>query len=422
MCEDFIVKRHINRKIPRPNLNTLVMLTGARQTGKTTTARLAYPELPYYNLDALEFRDQLEQVSAFSWSVTVGNCILDEIQKLPPLMEKLKFAYDAGQVHFSVLLGSAQILLMRSISETLAGRVLLFELWPMMLSEYMTRDGSPLSPPILHDILTTGTLPDVMTACPPVVLGEARTNAIDCEQAILARGGMPGLIHLPPAHHDQWLKSYAVTYLQRDLTDLARIHDLKPFRKLQQLTALRSSGLLSYSELARDTGVSVETVRRYMEYLRISYQVIMLPTFRSNRSARLVKTPKVYLTDIGLLRSLSGFDGPVTGELFETYVICEVAKYIRTLGLKVDMSFYRTHAGMEVDLILETPRGIIACEIKNRDAWVKKDLRNLVKLRELYGDTWQGGFLIYRGDRLEPVSDTIWAIPSWRLLMNPGSV
>ena len=122
------------------------------------------------------------------------------------------------------------------------------------------------------------------------------------------------------------------------------------------------------------------------------------------------------MTDIGLLRALSGFDGPVTGELFETYVICEVAKYIRTLGLQVEMSFYRTHSGMEVDLILETSGGIIAIEIKNRDSYMKKDYRNLVKFRDLYGDKWSGGFLVYRGDRIEKLSDSIWAIPSWRLL------
>jgi predicted AAA+ superfamily ATPase len=124
------------------------------------------------------------------------------------------------------------------------------------------------------------------------------------------------------------------------------------------------------------------------------------------------------MMDIGLMRSLSGFDGPVTGELFETYVICEIAKYIRTLGLKVEMSFYRTHSGMEVDLILETPRGILALEIKNRDSYQKKDYRNLVKLREAHKDQWLAGCLIYRGDQIKQISETIWAIPSWRLLMN----
>ena len=135
MWENIQVNRLINTSLPRKDEHIIVLLTGARQTGKTTLLRSVYPDLSYYNLDALEFREQLNRISSFAWARDVGDAVIDEIQKEPDLMNKIKFAYDEGELNFTALSGSAQILLLKSIKETLAGRILLLELFPLMLSE-----------------------------------------------------------------------------------------------------------------------------------------------------------------------------------------------------------------------------------------------------------------------------------------------
>jgi predicted AAA+ superfamily ATPase len=132
---DLQIQRHLEQRLPPPDKRRLVVLTGARQVGKTTLARAAYPGLRYVNLDAIEDRAALAALPARQWGATVGDAILDEAQKEPAVFEKLKFAYDAGDVRFSALLGSAQIMLLHRVRETLAGRVFLYELWPLCLSE-----------------------------------------------------------------------------------------------------------------------------------------------------------------------------------------------------------------------------------------------------------------------------------------------
>jgi predicted AAA+ superfamily ATPase len=208
-----------------------------------------------------------------------------------------------------------------------------------------------------------------------------------------------------------------MTYLERDLGDLTRLNDLTPFRKFHQLAALRSGGLLVYSELARDAGISVETARRYLEYLRISYQAFLLPPFTRNLTSSLVKTPKLYWSDSGLWRQLTGRADEMSGGIFETYVVGEIVKYVRTIGLEVKPYFYRTRSGMEVDLLLQTSRGLLGIEIKAREQAVPSDATNLLRLEQSAGGgEWLGGLVVYRGTRIHVLRPKVYAVPSWRLL------
>jgi predicted AAA+ superfamily ATPase len=170
---------------------------------------------------------------------------------------------------------------------------------------------------------------------------------------------MPALLPLSADERRKWLQSYETTYLERDLGDLARLADLMPFRQFQRLCALRTGQLLSYSELARDAGVAVSTTRRYVEYLRLSYQALLLPPYATNLTSAVVKTPKVYWGDLGLWRQLTRFYGPPTGAMFETMVVTEIHKWVRTAERGVEMAFYRTRSGLEVDLMLTTPRLLV---------------------------------------------------------------
>jgi uncharacterized protein len=416
MKEDIQINRWVETMIPPSSQRGLVLLTGARQTGKTTSVRKCYAPLPYFNLDAVEFREQLSAVSSFAWAKTVGNAVLDEIQKAPALLEKIKYAYDERGIDFSALLGSAQILLLKNVRESLAGRVYVFELFPLMLSE-LVPDGSPLVPPLIERLLGADGVCGVLRDEMPILLGPSMDRLLTKERHLLAWGGMPGLLPLDLVRRRQWLKSYEATYLERDLGDLARLDDLKPFRRFQKLAALCSGGLLSFSELARDAGVAVETARRYLEYLRLSYQAFLVQPFSENLTSQVVKTPKLFWADCGLLRSLTGraAEAPMDGHLFETYVAGELMKLLRTKQIDAQLFYYRTRSGMEVDFLLQTARGILAIEVKNRERADPSDAHSMKRLIPALGAQWLGGLVVYRGTQILELDDTIWAVPSARL-------
>jgi predicted AAA+ superfamily ATPase len=181
----------------------------------------------------------------------------------------------------------------------LSGRIFLYELFPLMLCELAASPApDPVPVPLLDRLLEETDLDRLLSDVPPRLPPEQEDRLRSFEQYLLTWGGMPGLLGLSEADRLQWLRSYEFTYLERDLADLARLSDLDPFKKFQRLSALRSGQLLSYSELARDAGVSADTARRYLEYLRISYQSILLPPFSRNLTSQVIKTPKIYWTPV----------------------------------------------------------------------------------------------------------------------------
>lgn len=389
----------------------LVLLTGARQTGKTTLAKSKYPHLRYYNLDAPENREAIRNIQTSLWSRDVGNAIIDEAQKEPAVFEKIKYAFDEKSISFEVILGSSQILLLKKIRESLAGRVSIYELWPLMMCElYGSKE------PLINKLLAKDSLDNILSAVPGVLLDRAEALCLDSEKYILAWGGMPALLELSDDERWKWLKDYTYTYLERDLIDLVRLDDLEPFKKFQRLSALRSAKLLNYSELARDAAVSVDTARRYLEYLRLSYQVILLPPYSKNITSTVVKSPKLYWIDVGILRQLSGFRSEVSGEVYETMVVSELMKWIKTTQKEVNLYFYRTRSGLEVDLILETETGVYGIEIKSRDNCSLSDARGLLEIADKLGSQWRGGLVLYRGKEIKKMGNpSIWAVPSRRM-------
>ena len=356
------IKRAIELYLPDYKQNKIILITGARQTGKTTLVKHKYPKLKYINLDAPEYREMLREIPSARWGFDVGNAILDEAQKEPTIFEKVKFAYDENKINFSIILGSSQILLIKKIRESLAGRVWIYELYPFLLSE-LTKN---LENNLFNRIIKAKSLKKALESEPSFLI-EDRNSAKYFESLMLKYGSMPPIFHIERENDKKkWLKDYSYTYLERDLSDLARLTDLMPFRKFQRLSALRSAKLLNFSELARDTGISVDTSRRYLEYLKISYQTTMLYPFYENLTSSIVKTPKIYWLDIGLLRELTGYWGDlITGEIFETFVVGEFYKYIKTHQLDISLYYYRTRSGMEVDLLLELNGKILLVEIKN---------------------------------------------------------
>lgn len=414
MWENKQVKRFAEEYMPDSTDRVIFLLTGARQTGKTTLLRKKYDGLPYFNLDAIEYREQLKSISTFSWSDSVGDAVIDEIQKEPGLIDKIKYAWDGGQIKFTAMSGSAQVMLLRQTGETLAGRVFIIELFPLLLSELLAGSNNFTAHPLGR--LVSGEYTDgVIGEMKSVLLGKGWEDRIRSEDYLIKWGGMPSLLHLEERKRSEWLKDYTHTYLERDLGDLARINDLMPFKRFQQLAALRSTGLISYSDLARDAGLGIETARRYLEYLRLSYQAFLVQPYYKNLTSSLVKTPKLYWTDNGLLRQLSGLGFTISsGEIYENFIASEILKYLRTSRSDVNLSFYRTRSGMEVDFCMEINGKLLAIEAKNRTSVTNSDFTSLKRLQTASGQNWLGGLVLYRGNKIMKIEDTIWAMPSCR--------
>lgn len=411
-------QRHLYQRLPDQDANKIVLITGARQTGKTTLAKKKFSNLQYLNFDAPEIRMKAKNLSTYSWVRDIGVAILDEVQKEPEVIEKVKYCFDENSLSFSVLLGSSQLILLKKVRESLAGRVSLYQLYPFMVSEVVLSDS--LKAPLLDHILSSQNLDQVINQIPSALFGHCEQEKKEAFEYVLNWGGMPALFALPHQEDKQkWLKDYEYTYLERDLVDLARLHDLEPFRKFQSIAAQRSGQLLNYSELARDVGVGVETSKRYFEYLRLSYQSFFLQPYFENSSKSLIKTPKLYWLDMGMLRQATNQWSHLDGNLFETMVVSEIYKWIKTQERQVSMYFYRTKGGLECDLLLKTVNGFIGIEIKKRNKFFSKDFTALKKIAKTFGDEWLGSLIVYQGDTIEKLpGKNNWAIPAWRLL-NP---
>jgi predicted AAA+ superfamily ATPase len=418
--KDFLqVKRFLGQLLPKPPSKRVVLITGARQTGKTSLSKAIYPEMRYINLDAPENREALRGIPTSSWGRDVGNAVIDEAQKEPVVFEKVKFAFDAGKVSFCVLTGSSQILLIEKIRETLAGRISLYEMWPLMAGEIFHGSAAEeMVPPLVDRLFSDDPIDRIFGSEASVLLEDQETRQREAQDYLLQWGGMPALLHLPESERWKWLRDYEYTYLERDLADLARLNDLDPFRKFQKLSALRSGKLLQYSDMARDAGVSADTAKRYLEYLRLSYQAMLLQPYHRNITSAVVKTPKLYWVDLGILRQLCGFKGEPTGEMYETYVVGELVKWMKTVQREAELYFYRTRSGLEIDLVLETQQGIVGMEIKSRATVGSADVRSLREVAAKLGGEWRGGIAIYRGKEIRKIAEpSIWAVPSHRLFI-----
>jgi predicted AAA+ superfamily ATPase len=411
--------RWLSTRMPPTTDRRLLVLTGARQTGKTTLARASYPDLAYINLDAIEEREALRTVRSAAFGRVVGNAVLDEVQKEPALLDKVKYAYDAEQMRFGVLLGSSRLHLLRSVRETLAGRAFLTDLWPLMTSELVAGASSPPAMPLLDRLLTDPRpVGAIVAEEAPLLVGDAEENRLSAIEHLLEWGGLPALLPLDDTERRDWLRSYLQTYVERDLTDVARLPELGPFRTLERLVMARSGQLLSYSSLASDGQLSATTARRYLDYLGVTYQVVVLPPFSRNLTSQVVHTPKVYWVDAGTLRTGTRQFGEASGELFESLLVSEAAKWTSTMGRDAALSFYRTRSGLEVDLMVQTPAGVMGLEVKNRQRVSVRDASALLAVAGALGAEWRGGLVVYRGRVIEPLvpEADVWAMPAHRLL------
>ena len=404
-------------------LGRLIVLTGARQTGKTTLVQRTFPGIPYLSMEDPAVRPAFSRLSARDWIERYPVAIIDEVQKAPSIVESIKAAYDASESVRYLLLGSSQILLLSRIRESLAGRVAIEELWPLTLPEMATSSWSdPLAPSRLVNWLDGGA-GDTLSLLGVPALDGAFAKHAEAFETYLRYGGMPAVWKgdLPAEDRDSWLRDYRRTYLERDVADLASLRVLEPFVVAQKAIALSTGRLVNFNDLARAVSISPATARRFLRYLELSYQAVLVPPYFRNPHKRLTKMPKVHILDPGVLRGITGRTGEPSGEEFESAVVAEIFKQCRTAGLRADFLHLRTHVGREVDLLVETEKGFIAFEIKQSRHVADADARGLRGLEEILDRPLLGSFLLSMDPEVRPLAGGVLAMPAAWALSPPSA-
>jgi predicted AAA+ superfamily ATPase len=336
----------------------VLAITGPRQSGKTTLARAAFPDKPYVSLENPDEREFAQQDPKRFLARFPEGAILDEVQRCPALLSWLQGIVDAQPVMGRfVLTGSAQFDLVAGMSQSLAGRVGRVELLPLSLREM--RAGECV-PPTLDRLLLTGGYP---------ALYQRELEAAD------------------------WFANYVATYLERDVRQLVAVRDLSQFQRFVRMCAARSGQLLNLASLGADCGISAVTAREWLSVLEASYLVTRLPPYFRNFGKRLVKTPKLYFLDVGLMAWLLGVRDEASlathaarGALFETWAVAETVKWRFNSGQPADVFFWRDSTGHEIDLLFETPAGLQPVEIKAGSTFAADWLEGLRKWRRFAGD------------------------------------
>lgn len=359
----------------------LVAVTGARQTGKTTLVRECFGGYAYISLDDPVTRGDYAGLAVAEWHARYPQAILDEVQKAPVLFDTLKGLHDQYEDTRYVITGSAQILMLGSVSESLAGRVRMVELYPLTLPERLTAGwAEPVAESLLIKSLLSGDFQQVK-GVPAATERFARAHR-EWERH-LDLGGYPAVVEEPVEQAREWLADYVRTYLQRDVRDLANIRDLEPFVAAQRASALMTGRITNFSEIAKAAGITGQTARRFVRYLELSYQVLLLPPWFRNQAKRLRKSPKLHYLDPGVLRAITRRTGPLTGHEFESAVAGEIHKQIRTHGVPAELYHLSTVDGREVDLLIELEQGYVAIEVKQADNVDQHDARHLAGIDAL---------------------------------------
>jgi len=381
----------------------VVLVNGARQTGKSTLIQDLGREAAYYTFDDPAVMAAV-QADPFGFiNALKGLVCLDEVQRAPGVFLAIKAAVDRERTPGRFLLtGSANVLLLPQIADSLAGRMEVLNLWPLAQSEIARQPTSMI------DGLFSGELPD---RCP-----FERNDFIQR----LNRGGYPEVLtRSSERRREAWFESYLHTILLRDVRDLAQIDGLTELPRLMQVLAARSGGLLNAAELSRSTGIPQTTLKRYLILLETLFLVRLVPAWSSNLGKRLQKSPKLFVTDYGLMAHLQGLSQAgmeaalgLPGDLVEAFVHAELAKHQGWSDMRTQLMHYRTSTGVEVDFVLENRRGeLIGIEVKAAATLGGKDFNGLRHLRETTPQQFRRGVVFYTGERIVRFDEQLVAVP-----------
>jgi len=402
----------IHRKI-KPRLLTaltdspVVLVHGARQTGKSTLVKyLAENDYParYLTFDDSGILSAAQNNPQDFIAGYKENLVIDEVQRVPEIFLAIKSLVDknrkAGKF---ILTGSANVLVLPKVAESLAGRMEILKLHPLAQSEINKVEDNFI------DVLFAGNFrPDYK---------EQKTN--DLASRILTGGYPEMLLRKERERQNAWFKSYITTILQRDVRDIANIEKLSELPRLLSLLATHAGTLLNFAELSRSSTIPQTTLKRYISLLEAIFMIFILPAWSGNLSKRLIKTPKFYLNDTGLLSHLLGFEmnkilsDPLSwGRLMENFVIMELLKQASWSRFNLSLYHYRSASGQEVDFIIERSDGkLIAVEVKATAKITATDFTHIKVFADETGKRFLRGIVLYTGKEVIPFGKNLFAMP-----------
>lgn len=348
----------------------IVTLTGPRQSGKTTLARAVFKNKPYASLEEPDLRQAASDDPRSFLARFPQGAVLDEIQRCPGILSYLQTRVDSdSRMGIYILTGSQQFGLMSGITQSLAGRTAFVELLPFATRELTAVKKLPANIDAM-----------MLMGCYPPIYDRA----------------------LEPAN---WYSAYVTAYVERDVRQMLKIHELETFQRFVKLCAGRTGQLLNLSSLATECGITHNTAKAWISVLEASYLIFLLRPHSVNFNKRLIKMPKLYFYDVGLAAWLLGIrtteqmiTHPLRGNIFETLIISELVKSKLNRGEKPAFSFWRDSNGNEVDLIVEQSTGLMPIEIKSGRTLTHESFAGLEKWRTLAGKKAVMPALIYGGD------------------------
>jgi len=348
----------------------VVTLHGPRQSGKTTLVRAIFPKKPYFSLEDPDIRMAAEEDPRGFLAKLEDGGILDEIQRLPNLLSYIQGIIDEkNKPGMFILTGSHQPRLQEAISQTLAGRTAILTLLPFSLEEL-------------------------------------RNYQTDWKTYELIVGGFYPRVHEQGLKPERFYNGYLQTYVERDVRAMIQLKDLTLFQQFLKLIAGRVGQTINYTSLSNDVGVSGTTIKNWISVLKASYVLYELPPYFENIRKRVVKSPKIYFTDIGLAAFLLGIESPeqaerdpLRGGLYENLVIIEILKLLTNRGQRPDLYFYRDAQGTEVDLIVNEGRTLYPVEIKSAKTFTPGIAKGIDRFKSLLPDRVGQGTVLYDGDK-----------------------
>ena len=393
----------------------VVLLTGARQVGKSTFAQgliHASWSAAYFTLDDRATLDAaLRDADGFVSGLPMP-AVIDEIQKAPDLLRAIKRSVDRDRKPGQYFLtGSANIMTLSTVSESLAGRIALHTLHPFCWPEFLEK---PL-PMILKDLFGGVDSRKLLKKYPGPSPKDYQPRLI---ARVLQGGYPPATLMESDQAREQWFSSYRQTYLERDLLNIKSIENLPDFNRLLSLVALRTGRLLNLSDLSRETGLPFTTLRRYMNLLEVTYQISLIRPYFTHLGKRLVKTPKLFFSDTGMAAHLIGINEwkvmenqGHAGPMIETWVAGELSKILPVLDYRFKLYFWRTQTGQEVDFLIERAGKVVAIEVKWGHRIGESDIKHLHRLAEDLKEKLLFSVVLYSGVESVPLGPKTVAIP-----------
>jgi hypothetical protein len=383
----------------------VVVISGARQVGKSTFLQNEFQDFKYVSLDDFSTLQQAKTDPNSLW-IETNRVIVDEAQKTPEIFEAIKLSVDRTKRRKRFLISdSSNLLLMEKITETLAGRAIYFEMLPMTYGEIESSKELPIN---------------FFNLWKPNYKEKEQDLKYINPLPFMLKGFMPPLMYISEKTDILlWWEGYVKTYIERDLRELSQVESLIDFRRVLETLALRTASILNQTEVSRDTGVSQPTVYRYLKLLEVSNIVEQIPAYYPSRTKRITKSPKLFFIDPGLSVYLSGYhdedslqNAREIGNFFETMVYLHLKILSELMIPKGKLFYWRTTSGKEVDFVIEHGRKLLAIEVKLTRNPVFQDIKSLLTFIEAHPQTIRG-ILLHAGNSIQWLHSKILAVPWW---------